>query len=163
MASWLPCGRANSNFVRSDQPRGTCGEARAMNRPDRADYSGEERSFRKRGVTIIDSERRELGETSTARGAPSTSTHCPAGRWGLGRRGSGPWALSRASGGAKNTDDDERRLAKEFPSAKPRFLTDEIDPGAATGTPRFVELLCNKQGPDDLDSWRPEQETPAGS
>ena len=51
---------------------------------------------------------------------------------------------------------------KEFPSAKPRFLTDEIDPGAATGTPRFVELLFNDTGPGELDAWRPEQETPAG-
>mmetsp|Transcript_122938 Transcript_122938/g.393848 ORF Transcript_122938/g.393848 Transcript_122938/m.393848 type:complete len:259 (+) Transcript_122938:66-842(+) len=61
----------------------------------------------------------------------------------------------------------------EFPQAKPRFLTDEIDPGAAAcGTAKFVEALKrykDAQGTPEVaattaefDKWRPVQESSAG-
>ena len=61
----------------------------------------------------------------------------------------------------------------EFPKAKPRFLTDEIDPGGpALGTPKFVEAVQAFRAAKGtagaaaataaLDKWRPEQETADG-
>ena len=59
---------------------------------------------------------------------------------------------------------------KEFPGATARFLTDEIDPGAAAfGTSKFVDCLAafrEAKGSANaiaaLDEWCPEQETPKG-
>ena len=57
---------------------------------------------------------------------------------------------------------------KEFPSAKPRFLTDETDPGATTGTPAFVKELMLLKSPEgtvnngSMEAWRPDQETADG-
>ena len=54
---------------------------------------------------------------------------------------------------------------KEFPTARPRFLTDETDPGAATkyGTAAFVASLKGGADAAVADAlYRPVQETPAG-
>lgn len=53
---------------------------------------------------------------------------------------------------------------KEFPTARPLFLTDETDPGAATkyGTAAFVSCLRDGVEAASGDFYRPEQETPAG-
>jgi len=54
---------------------------------------------------------------------------------------------------------------KEFPSAKPRFLTDETDPGAATtfGTAAFVTAVKDGSAATEAASvYKPEQETPEG-
>jgi hypothetical protein len=52
---------------------------------------------------------------------------------------------------------------KEFPSAKPRFLTDETDPGAATayGTAAFVQAVKDGAA-TETSIYKPEQETVQG-
>ena len=57
----------------------------------------------------------------------------------------------------------------EFPSAKPRFLSDETDPGGAHGTPAFVDALAAYREAGEtadamaaLERFRPEQETAEG-